>query len=212
MIQVVPLNTNQTQRNLASKSGTSGPPRLIIPASVSSGPVHRDNSKVTIPASALSQLASGQAIVSSGGNAGNIVVLPAQFLQQQQQSAPKPKVQKKPFSNYSCLNNFQERRFIYDFIPHQLQHKLEKQNLFSWSNIILQLFEQCFQPPVEEPAPKSANSSISSSPGSQSQSGNISIMESSKRIERSASFSDTEANGIRPRKPCNCTKSQCLKL
>jgi len=25
-------------------------------------------------------------------------------------------------------------------------------------------------------------------------------------------YSNVEPNGIRPRKPCNCTKSQCLKL
>lgn len=25
-------------------------------------------------------------------------------------------------------------------------------------------------------------------------------------------YSNIEPNGIRPRKPCNCTKSQCLKL
>lgn len=90
IVKVVPLNTgNQTLRNVAPKSqtlaGTSQ--RIIIPAS-STGSGQNKNS-VTIPASALSQLASGQAVLSTGPNVGNIVVLPAQYIQQQQQSTVK---------------------------------------------------------------------------------------------------------------------------
>lgn len=35
---------------------------------------------------------------------------------------------------------------------------------------------------------------------------------SSLEPKSSKSYNNVEPNGIRPRKPCNCTKSQCLKL
>lgn len=78
-IQVVPLNTgNQTLRNVAPKTSmASSSQRIIIPASTSVGGQQKNT--VTIPASALSQLTSGQAVLSTNSN---IVVLPAQYLQQ----------------------------------------------------------------------------------------------------------------------------------
>lgn len=46
----------------------------------------------------------------------------------------------------------------------------------------------------------------------QTSTGNLSVgpVIESKGSQRS--YSSVEPNGIRPRKPCNCTKSQCLKL
>lgn len=64
------MNTgNQTLRNVAPK--TSSTQRILIPATSAGG---QTKNTVTIPASALSQLTSGQAVI--GANS-NIVVLPA---------------------------------------------------------------------------------------------------------------------------------------
>lgn len=52
---------------------------------------------------------------------------------------------------------------------------------------------------------------MNTSQSSQSSIGNTSTS-SLQDVKSSRSFNNAEANGIRPRKPCNCTKSQCLKL
>lgn len=92
-IQVVPLNTgNQSLRTVAPKATltTSGGQKLLIPAAAAAAAAVGGQSKnaVAIPASALSQLASGQAVLSTNPNVGNIVVLPAQYIQQQQVQYP----------------------------------------------------------------------------------------------------------------------------
>lgn len=81
--QVVPLNTsNQSLRTVAPKATLTGSgQRLLIPATATVG--NQSKNAVAIPASALSQLASGQAVLSTNSNVGNIVVLPAQYIQQQ---------------------------------------------------------------------------------------------------------------------------------
>ncbi|XP_011505901.1 PREDICTED: protein lin-54 homolog isoform X2 [Ceratosolen solmsi marchali] len=146
IVKVVPLNTgSQTLRTVAPKSALSGnSQRLIIPATTQIGNQSKNNT-VTIPASALSQLTSGQAVISTNSNVGNIVVLPAQYLQQQTDDSKHKSQQSTP----TLLNN------------------------------------------------------------SQGLIGNSSSLSESKM---SRSFNNSETNGIRPRKPCNCTKSQCLKL
>ena len=65
---------------------TSSGQKLLIPAAAAAAAAVGGQSKnaVAIPASALSQLASGQAVLSTNPNVGNIVVLPAQYIQQQQ--------------------------------------------------------------------------------------------------------------------------------
>lgn len=77
------MNTsNQALRTVVPKTALSGGgQRLLIPASATVG--GQSKSAVAIPASALSQLASGQAVLSTNSNVGNIVVLPAQYIQQQ---------------------------------------------------------------------------------------------------------------------------------
>ncbi|XP_012268042.2 protein lin-54 homolog [Athalia rosae] len=150
IVKVLPLNTsNQTLRTVVPKTAlTTGGQRLLIPASASvSG---QPKNAVAIPASALSQLASGQAVLSTNSNVGNIVVLPAQYIQQQQQS--------------------------------------------------------------EETKGKSQQSTPSLLGSSQASLANLSIGSISEGKNSQKSSSSLEANGIRPRKPCNCTKSQCLKL
>ncbi|XP_053970403.1 protein lin-54 homolog [Hylaeus volcanicus] len=151
IVKVVPLNTsNQSLRTVAPKATlTSGNQRLLIPATASVG--NQSKNAVAIPASALSQLASGQAVLSTNSNMGNIVVLPAQYIQQQSTDEVKMKPQVTP----SLLGNSQ---------------------------------------------------SLQSSTGSLSV-GSIVESKSSQR-----SYASVEPNGIRPRKACNCTKSQCLKL
>lgn len=68
----------QAIRTVTPKSGLGGPgQRLIIPASANVG--GQTKNTVTIPASALSQLASGQAVISGNSNLSNIIVLPAQY-------------------------------------------------------------------------------------------------------------------------------------
>jgi len=81
----VPLNTsNQSLRTVAPKTTlTSGSQRLLIPAASATTVGNQSKNTVAIPASALSQLASGQAVLSTNSNVGNIVVLPAQYIQQQ---------------------------------------------------------------------------------------------------------------------------------
>lgn len=140
IIKVLPLNTsgNHQLRTVAPKSTittSGGTQRLLIPASGNS-----TKNALAIPASALSQLTSGQAVLSTGSNMGNIVVLPAQYIQQQ---------------------NADDKN-------------------------------------------KSTVISSQSSSGGNVQSITISDVPKNK--------SNLEPNGIRPRKPCNCTKSQCLKL
>ncbi|XP_054002502.1 protein lin-54 homolog [Hylaeus anthracinus] len=151
IVKVVPLNTsNQSLRTVAPKATlTSSNQRLLIPATASVG--NQSKNAVAIPASALSQLASGQAVLSTNSNMGNIVVLPAQYIQQQSTDEVKMKPQVTP----SLLGNSQ---------------------------------------------------SLQSSTGSLSV-GSIVESKSSQR-----SYASVEPNGIRPRKACNCTKSQCLKL
>ncbi|XP_003424108.1 protein lin-54 homolog isoform X1 [Nasonia vitripennis] len=151
IVKVVPLNTgNQTLRTVAPKSSMSGTTqRLIIPASAPVGGSSK-SSTVTIPASALSQLTSGQAVLSTTSNVGNIVVLPAQYLQQQADESKSKSQQSTP----TLLNSSQ-----------------------------------------------GSQGSIGNSSG-----GSLSDSKTSR------SFNNSDANGIRPRKPCNCTKSQCLKL
>lgn len=85
----MPLNTgNQSLRTVAPKATlTSGSQKLLIPAAAAAAAAVGNQSKsaVAIPASALSQLASGQAVLSANPSVGNIVVLPAQYIQQQVQ-------------------------------------------------------------------------------------------------------------------------------
>ncbi|KAI4495348.1 PREDICTED: protein lin-54 homolog isoform X1 [Polistes canadensis] len=152
IVKVVPLNTgNQSLRTVAPKTTITGSSqRLLIPAAATVG--NQSKNAVAIPASALSQFASGQAVLSANSNVSNIVVLPAQYIQQQHTDDGKIKSQQ---STPNLLGN--------------------TQNLQNISNNLT--------------------------------SGSISDSKSSQR-----SYSNVEPNGIRPRKPCNCTKSQCLKL
>ncbi|XP_014477856.1 PREDICTED: protein lin-54 homolog [Dinoponera quadriceps] len=150
IVKVVPLNTgNQTLRTVAPKATlTSGSQRLLIPATAATGTTvgNQPKNTVAIPASALSQLASGQAVLSANSNVGNIVVLPAQYIQQQSTDDGKLKSQQ------------------------------------TTSNIM---------------------------GTSQSSTATLCVIEG-KNSQRG--YGNVEPNGIRPRKPCNCTKSQCLKL
>ena len=150
IVKVVPLNTgNQSLRTVAPKALTSSGQRLLIPATATVG--SQSKNAVAIPASALSQLASGQAVLSTNSNMGNIVVLPAQYIQQQTADEVKIKSQQ---AAPSLLGNSQT---------------LQGSGTFSVGSVI-----------------------------------------ESKSSQRS--YANVEPNGIRPRKPCNCTKSQCLKL
>lgn len=83
----MPLNTSsQSLRTVAPKATLAGgSQRLLIPAAAAAAASVGNQTKnaVAIPASALSQLASGQAVLSTNSNVGNIVVLPAQYIQQQ---------------------------------------------------------------------------------------------------------------------------------
>jgi len=83
----VPLNTgSQSLRNVAPKTTLTSSQKLLIPAAAAAAAVGgQSKNAVAIPASALSQLASGQAVLSTSPNVGNIVVLPAQYIQQQVQ-------------------------------------------------------------------------------------------------------------------------------
>ncbi|XP_076640391.1 protein lin-54 homolog [Colletes latitarsis] len=151
IVKVVPLNTNnQSLRTVAPKATlTSSGQRLLIPATATVG--NQSKNAVTIPASALSQLASGQAVLSTNSNMGNIVVLPAQYIQQQSADEVKLKSQVTP----SLLGNSQSL---------------------------------------------------------QSSTGNLSVGSIIESKSSQRSYASVEPNGIRPRKACNCTKSQCLKL
>ncbi|XP_014610076.1 PREDICTED: protein lin-54 homolog isoform X2 [Polistes canadensis] len=151
IVKVVPLNTgNQSLRTVAPKTTITGSSqRLLIPAAATVG--NQSKNAVAIPASALSQFASGQAVLSANSNVSNIVVLPAQYIQQHTDDGKIKSQQSTP----NLLGN--------------------TQNLQNISNNLT--------------------------------SGSISDSKSSQR-----SYSNVEPNGIRPRKPCNCTKSQCLKL
>lgn len=143
----MPLNTgSQPLRSVAPKTTltTTSGQRLLIPASG-----NQSKSTVAIPASALSQLASGQAVLNS--NVGNIVVLPAQYIQ-----------------------------------PNTDDSKSKSQ--------------------------QSTPSLLSSSQSSQGSSGTLSASSAIEGKNAQRTFANVEPNGIRPRKPCNCTKSQCLKL
>ncbi|CAL1686258.1 unnamed protein product [Lasius platythorax] len=150
IVKVVPLNTgNQSLRTVAPKATlTSGSQKLLIPAAAAAAAAVGNQSKsaVAIPASALSQLASGQAVLSANPSVGNIVVLPAQYIQQQSTDDGKLKSQATP----GLLGSSQ-----------------------------------------------SSTATLCVIDGKNSQRG---------------TYSTVEPNGIRPRKPCNCTKSQCLKL
>ncbi|XP_011686891.1 PREDICTED: protein lin-54 homolog isoform X2 [Wasmannia auropunctata] len=147
IVKVVPLNTgSQSLRTVAPKATlTSGSQKLLIPAAAAAAVGGQSKNAVAIPASALSQLASGQAVLSTNPNVGNIVVLPAQYIQQQSTEEVKLKSQTTP----ALLNT------------------------------------------------QSSTATLCVIDGKNSQRG---------------SYSNVEPNGIRPRKPCNCTKSQCLKL
>ncbi|CAL7951711.1 unnamed protein product [Xylocopa violacea] len=151
IVKVVPLNTStQSLRTVAPKTTLTGSgQRLLIPATATVG--NQSKNAVAIPASALSQLASGQAVLSANSNMGNIVVLPAQYIQQQTTDDLKLKAQATP----SLLGN--------------------TQNL-------------------------------------QTSTGTLSIGSVIETKSSQRSYGSVEPNGIRPRKPCNCTKSQCLKL
>lgn len=59
---------------------------------------------------------------------------------------------------------------------------------------------------------QSTSSLLNSSQSSIGSSGNISIASYNESKMSQRSVANSEPNGIRPRKPCNCTKSQCLKL
>lgn len=58
---------------------------------------------------------------------------------------------------------------------------------------------------------QSTSSLLNSSQGSMNSPGNIIASISECKLAQRA-IAATEPNGLRPRKPCNCTKSQCLKL
>ncbi|XP_076754727.1 uncharacterized protein LOC143425648 isoform X1 [Xylocopa sonorina] len=150
IVKVVPLNTStQSLRTVAPKTTLTGSgQRLLIPTATVGT---QSKNAVAIPASALSQLASGQAVLSTNSNMGNIVVLPAQYIQQQTTDDLKLKAQATP----SLLGN--------------------TQNL-------------------------------------QTSTGTLSIGSVIETKSSQRSYGSVEPNGIRPRKPCNCTKSQCLKL
>ncbi|XP_034190866.1 protein lin-54 homolog isoform X2 [Osmia lignaria lignaria] len=151
IVKVVPLNTsNQSLRTVAPKATLSGSgQRLLIPATATVG--NQSKNAVAIPASALSQLASGQAVISTNSNVGNIVVLPAQYIQQ---STDEVKIKPQPI----------------------------------------------------------APSLLGTSQNLQSSAGSLSVGSVLESRSSQRSYTSVEPNGIRPRKPCNCTKSQCLKL
>ncbi|XP_015180555.1 PREDICTED: protein lin-54 homolog isoform X2 [Polistes dominula] len=151
IVKVVPLNTgNQSLRTVAPKTTITGSgQRLLIPAAATVG--NQSKNAVAIPASALSQLASGQAVLSANANVSNIVVLPAQYIQQHTDDGKIKSQQSTP----NLLGNTQNLQNI----PNNL-------------------------------------TAVTISDGKSSQ----------------RSYSNVEPNGIRPRKPCNCTKSQCLKF
>ncbi|KAL6430006.1 hypothetical protein ACFW04_007666 [Cataglyphis niger] len=148
IVKVVPLNTgNQSLRTVAPKATlTSGSQKLLIPAAAAAAVSNQSKSAVAIPASALSQLTSGQAVLSANPSGGNFVVLPAQYIQQQSTDDGKLKSQATP----GLLGSSQ-----------------------------------------------SSTATLCVIDGKNSQRG---------------TYNTVEPNGIRPRKPCNCTKSQCLKL
>ncbi|XP_012236980.1 protein lin-54 homolog isoform X1 [Bombus impatiens] len=152
IVKVVPLNTsNQPLRTVAPKAALTGSgQRLLIPATATVA--NQSKNAVAIPASALSQLASGQAVLSTNSNVGNIVVLPAQYIQQQPADDVKLKSQQ---ATSGLLGN--------------------SQNL-------------------------------------QTSTGTLSVGSVIESKSSQRSYTSVEPNGIRPRKPCNCTKSQCLKL
>ncbi|XP_076298936.1 protein lin-54 homolog isoform X2 [Lasioglossum baleicum] len=153
IVKVVPLNTsNQPLRTVAPKATlTSTGQRLLIPATATAGGNQSKNT-VAIPASALSQLASGQAVLSTNSNMGNIVVLPAQYIEQQTSDDVKIKSQ------------------------------------------------------------QTTPSLLGSTQSMQASTGNVSVGPVIENKGSQRSYTSVEPNGIRPRKPCNCTKSQCLKL
>ncbi|XP_012524275.1 protein lin-54 homolog isoform X2 [Monomorium pharaonis] len=149
IVKVVPLNTgSQSLRTVAPKATlTSGSQKLLIPAAAAAAVGSQSKNAVAIPASALSQLASGQAVLSTNPNVGNIVVLPAQYIQQQSTDEVKLK-------------------------SHQTTPGLLGSSQSSTTTLCV-----------------------------------IDGKNSQKTV-----YGNVEPNGIRPRKPCNCTKSQCLKL
>lgn len=53
---------------------------------------------------------------------------------------------------------------------------------------------------------------LSNSQNLQSSTGTLSVGSVIESKSSQRSYTSVEPNGIRPRKPCNCTKSQCLKL
>lgn len=57
-----------------------------------------------------------------------------------------------------------------------------------------------------------ASNLLGSSQSLQSSTGSLSIGSVIEGKNSQRSYGSVEPNGIRPRKPCNCTKSQCLKL
>ncbi|XP_072745734.1 protein lin-54 homolog isoform X1 [Anoplolepis gracilipes] len=153
IVKVVPLNTgNQSLRTVAPKATlTSGSQKLLIPAAAAAAAVgNQSKNAVAIPASALSQLASGQAVLSTNPSVGNIVVLPAQYIQQQVQTQSTDDGKLKSQATPGLLGSSQ-----------------------------------------------SSTATLCVIDGKNSQRG---------------TYNPVEPNGIRPRKPCNCTKSQCLKL
>lgn len=159
IVKVVPLNTGTQQLRAVVPKQTisSGNSQRVLIPSANAG-----KNTVAIPASALTQLTSGQAVLSTNSNVGNIVVLPAQYLQQQQQTQA------------------------------QIQQNSDEAKAKSNASTASVMSTQ------SSSTPSSANLSA------------LTSTESPKIIKSSSTNAD--ANGIRPRKPCNCTKSQCLKL
>lgn len=182
--KVVPLSMAQT-RPVAPKpmSTISTTQRVLIPAS--SAQTRTAQTFATIPANALSQI-QGTTLIPSSNNMGQIVMLPAQYVQQQQTVS----TVSTPVSIATATTSMAMAKNLVPKVP-------VKQQVIKSSTVQTKDSNQSTTPPAN--APPTPPDPLVSSP--------------SDSNTNNTNYSRTlEPNGIRPRKPCNCTKSLCLKL
>ncbi|GLG98115.1 Protein lin-54 homolog [Gryllus bimaculatus] len=182
-VKMVPIAPAQPSgRPMMPKSGTSVGTQRILIPASGSISQLRAGTVTALPASAVGQLQAGQALLPSG--ASSFVMVPAHYVQQQP-----------PQATQASQPSQQQVQ--------QAATQAVSVATIAASSTVTSVTTTSTSPTVAVAAAASAASAQAAT--------SLELVSTTQRIQP-PTRTTLEPNGIRPRKPCNCTKSQCLKL
>ncbi|XP_049852085.1 protein lin-54 homolog isoform X1 [Schistocerca gregaria] len=198
-VKMVPIAPAAPSVRTVVPKPASGQPaqRILIPAATPVSQLRGAQNVATLQASTVT----GAAILPSGGN--SYVMLPAHYVEQVKNLQAQQQLNQQKQQEHQMQQEEQQQE-------QQLQqaHQFQQQQRHHQQ---AQLQSQKEKTQTQQQESSSAN--ILSSSGSHSQAtGPVNTDTPAPPRSGASSRTTLEPNGIRPRKPCNCTKSQCLKL